>query len=83
MAQRLSREELIELVEKIRRVENSEEEIDAMLDLLEWNVPDPEVSNLIYWSKEDLTSEQIVDRALSYKPILLPGRQEPPAEGRG
>lgn len=29
------------------------------------------VINLIFWNDEDLTSEQIVDRALSYKPILL------------
>jgi hypothetical protein len=41
------------------------------MTLLEENVPDPEVSNLIYWNDEELTAEKIVDKALSYKPIQL------------
>ncbi len=82
MTQKLSREELVRLVEKIIRVEGTEEEIDAMLDLFGRSVPDPEAERLIYWSDEDLTAEEIVDRALSYKPIILPGRQEPPSEDR-
>ncbi|MDF2544937.1 MAG: hypothetical protein K0S47_4655 [Herbinix sp.] len=31
-----------------------------MMALLEENVPDPEVSNLIYWNDEELTDEEIV-----------------------
>lgn len=59
------------LVDKIIKVEGTEEEIDKMLDFLQSNVSYPGVSNLIYWNDENLTAEQIVDKALSYKPIQL------------
>lgn len=64
------REELIKLVKDIVNVENkTEKEIDKLTKILEQNVPDPEVSNLIYYN--ELTPEEIVDKALSYKPINL------------
>jgi hypothetical protein len=68
----MNREELINLVKVIIDVNSnkSEEEIDALLQTLEDNVPHPAPSDLIYWV--DLTPEEIVDRALSYKPIILP-----------
>ncbi|WP_299611417.1 bacteriocin immunity protein [uncultured Aquimarina sp.] len=66
----MTRRELIELVKEIINVENkTEKEIDRLLEILEQNVPDPEVSDLIYY--DELTPEQIVDKALSYKPIQL------------
>jgi hypothetical protein len=42
-----------------------------MLTTLEANVIDPNVSDLIFYSDEDLSLEQVVDRALAYKPTLL------------
>lgn len=71
MSKRLTREEVIDLVTNIIECNGTEEEIDEMIEILKSNVLDPEVINLIFWNDEDLTSEQIVDRALSYKPILL------------
>jgi len=65
----MTREELVELVKKIVTVQGTEEEIDGMLELLKKNVPDPRVSNYIFY--DELTPEQIVDKALSYKPIQL------------
>ncbi|GAB1856940.1 hypothetical protein MHTCC0001_17760 [Flavobacteriaceae bacterium MHTCC 0001] len=66
----MTREELISLVKDITTVENkTEKEIDELLEVLKQNVPDPEVSDLIYY--DELTPEQIVDKALSYKPIQL------------
>ena len=67
----LSRKQLIKLVEKIKNAQGTEKEIDDMIALLGRNVPDPEVTDLIFWNEENLTSEQIVDKALSYKPIIL------------
>ncbi len=40
------------------------------LELLEAQVAMPEVSDLIFW--DDLEPEEIVDRALAYRPIALP-----------
>ena len=49
----------------------SEEEIDEMIDMVKKNVPYPDISDLIYWNEEELTPEQIVDKALEYKPMQL------------
>ena len=65
----MSRDELIVLVDRIMKCDGTEE-IDEMIILLEKNVPDPAVSNLIFFG-EPKTPQEIVDRALSYKPILL------------
>lgn len=63
----MTKEELIDLVKKIVDAEGTEEEIHANILLLKQNVPHPSPTNLIY--HEDLTAEEIVDKALSYKPF--------------
>ncbi|MDR2949363.1 MAG: bacteriocin immunity protein [Prevotella sp.] len=66
----MTRKELIQLVEEILDVEKySEEQIDHMLEVLHRNVPHPAVTDLIYW--DDLTPEEIIDKALDYKPIQI------------
>ena len=65
----MSREDLINLVDKIMKCEGTEDEVDEMIDLLERNVLDPEVTNYIYY--ENNTPEEVVDKALAYKPIYL------------
>lgn len=69
---RLSKMELVELVENIIRAEGTEEEIDEMINLLEKNVPHPEVSDLIFWNEKELTPVEIVEEALNYIAIILP-----------
>lgn len=71
MSKKLTREELIDLVNKIIECEGSEEEIDEMIEVVKRNVPYPDISDLIYWSEDELTPEQIIDKALNYKPIQL------------
>ena len=71
MLKKLTREELTNLVNKIVECEGSEEEIDEMIEIVKRTVPHPEISDLIYWNEEELTPEQIVDKALNYKPIEL------------
>ncbi len=66
----MNKGELIELVRQIIAIDNkTEKEIDVLTDQLVSNVPHPEVTDLIYYA--DLTPEEIVERALSYKPIRL------------
>ncbi|GMX60533.1 hypothetical protein Elgi_06390 [Paenibacillus elgii] len=67
----LSREELIELVEQVMQCSGEEWEMDIWLDMITSSVADPGISNYIFWSDEDLSAEEIVDKALAYKPILL------------
>ena len=64
----MTREELIELVKKIHAVEGTEEEIQDMVEEFAKNVPDPNGYSYIF---EDMSPDQIVDKALSYKPIRL------------
>jgi hypothetical protein len=66
----MTQEELVELVKEIINVKGkTEEEIDDLIDILIKNVPHSEVTDLIYWT--DLTPEEVVDKALSYKPIAI------------
>ena len=65
----MSREELIELVEKIMKCEGTEEVVDNMIDVLKKNVIDTEVTNYIIY--EENTPEEVVDKALAYKPMVL------------
>lgn len=67
-----NREELVELVRKIKNAEGTEEELDEMLELLERSVPHPEVSDLIFWDERNLNPEEIVEEALNYQPIITP-----------
>ncbi|WP_430742876.1 bacteriocin immunity protein [Bacillus atrophaeus] len=64
---KMSKEELISLVKKIMNPELEDEVIGKYIDLLEENVPHPAPSDLIFWSEEEYTAEQIVEIALNYK----------------
>ena len=65
----MTREELVLLVDKIMKCQGTEKEIDEMIELLEKNITDPEVTNYIFY--EENTPEEVVDKALAYKPIIL------------
>lgn len=67
MSKRLSKEELVELVKKICNPKLSDEEISEYIEILEENVPHPAPSDLIFWNDEDLSPEEIVEIALTYK----------------
>lgn len=76
MAQKLSKDELVDLVARLLRAEGSEEETLQWLELIEQNVPDPNVQGLIYWPNRygldnEPSAEEIVEKALSYQPIRL------------
>lgn len=71
MDRKLSKEELIDLVEKICDVCGDEDQIDNWIEIIEKETGCPEVSDYIYWEKENLSPKEIVETALSYKPILL------------
>lgn len=73
MIKKLNKEELIELVKLICNANfDNEHEYDYALELFMINVPDPEASDLIFYHKPKLTPEEIVEKALSYKPLITP-----------
>ena len=65
----LEKKELIDLIEQIKNFEGTEEEEDVLLEKLQNLVLDPEISDYIYWT--DMSSEEIADKVLTYKPIIL------------
>lgn len=74
----LSRDELIELVKRIQRVEGTEAEHHALVRLFEQSVPRPGASDLIFWperradgSFSEMSAAEIVDTALAYRAIEL------------
>tara|TARA_R110001583_G_scaffold51483_1_gene160692 strand:- start:2546 stop:2782 length:237 start_codon:yes stop_codon:yes gene_type:complete len=78
----MSRKELIEIGNQIVNWSGSEEELLELMTFFDRNVPHPNGSNLFSYPenfnarKDDLskynpTVEEVVDKALSYKPIQL------------
>ncbi|OIB04696.1 hypothetical protein AK95_13010 [Paenibacillus sp. LC231] len=69
--ERLTKAQIVDLVTSLYNGEGSEKEVGEWIELLQRNVPHPDISNLIFWPEKDLTPEEIVEKALNYKPIVL------------
>ncbi|MGE1102025.1 bacteriocin immunity protein [Peribacillus simplex] len=67
MSKKLSKEELVELVNKICNPQLSDEEVSEYIEILEDNIPHPAPSDLIFWNDEDLSPEEVVEIFLAYK----------------
>jgi hypothetical protein len=72
MVQKLSKYQLIKLVRKIAEGEcSSEAQRDKLISIIEENIPAPDITSYIFHHDPELTPEEIVDKALAYKPIIL------------
>jgi Colicin immunity protein / pyocin immunity protein len=79
MCQRLSKNQLIKLVVNIMNANRTESEIDSWINIFKNHVHHPNAPDLISHPDrvtgieqgKELTTEEIVDIALEYKPILL------------
>ena len=75
----LTRDEIIALIEEIKRLNRSslegsefEKKSEKLHNALIKGVLDPSITSYLYREMPELTPEQIADRALAYKPIVLP-----------
>ncbi len=64
---KLTKEELVEMVKRIRNSEGSDDEFDSWLKEIKESVSHPEVFNVIIRNTEGLNVEQIVDELIHYK----------------
>jgi hypothetical protein len=68
----ITRDELVELTQRIL---NNPADLNSpyYLLMLQANVPHPAITDLIYWSAAgtEPTAQEIIDRALSHRPIVL------------
>lgn len=70
------RQRLIAIVQRILDGDySSDEEVDTLLAASQGDVLDPAATELIFWSSDHFahepTAAEIVDRALSYRPMEL------------
>ncbi|MPQ25756.1 bacteriocin immunity protein [Bacillus paralicheniformis] len=63
----MSKKELVALVENLMNPEIDDKTLSEYIDILEKNVPHPAPSDIIFWSEEEYSAEQIVEIALNYK----------------
>lgn len=78
-----TRDEIIALIEEVKRLNRSdlegiefEKKSEELHDALVAGVLDPSITDYIYHEMPELTPEQIADRALAYKPIILPDERQ-------
>ncbi|MFF7071159.1 hypothetical protein [Streptomyces pseudovenezuelae] len=64
-------EELIRMVQLLIDADLPEEEEDLIVEKLRSRILDPRLTDLIYHNTPKLTAEEVVDRALAYRPIEL------------
>ena len=63
--------ECVAAITRLRAAEFSDEEIGQVITELQRYLANPKVSDIIFYSGETLTPEQIVERARQYKPFTL------------
>ena len=64
--------DLLNIVKKILKGYTDESEFNQDIDTLRFISPDPEIENYIFDMRYNLSAEEIVEKALSYKPIITP-----------
>jgi hypothetical protein len=63
----MTRDELVELVGRIMRLEAKGTVLDGWVQQLIRSVPHPRVCDMIFWPDKERTAEEIVDEALAFK----------------
>lgn len=67
----LTKIELIELVTKIASAEGTDEETANWMELVIKETGCPHVGEYIFYGESDFSPENVVEKALEYKPIQL------------
>lgn len=68
----MTRDEAIPLVQRLMNGDVDEDEGGEILDALERGLVCPHIGDYIFrYADPELTAEQVVDRAMEYKPIAL------------
>jgi hypothetical protein len=69
---KLTKQELIELVTKIYNFEcKTERERSELMQLFAANVPHDNVYELVFGNNATLTPEEVVEKALAHKPVII------------
>lgn len=71
MGNKLSAEELVVIVENIIECNGTEEELNKMIEVLEDNIVDPNLTDLIYYNTDNLAAKEIINISLGYNVLKL------------
>jgi hypothetical protein len=69
----LTKLQLIDIVRRLMESDGTEEELDHLQSKLTQAVPHPAVSDLVFYPPVPMSAEEIVEVALAYKAVALPG----------
>ena len=64
-------EHCLQAIERLMEAIGTEKEQNADLNFLRQNIADPKITDYIFHIKMEMTAEQILEKGLSYKPIVL------------
>lgn len=66
----------LNIVKRLQVADGTEEELHELMRELKEISPDPNISDLIFWHRPELSAEEIVGLAFAYSPIRLPGGRD-------
>jgi len=67
--------ELVALVQRIMDLRYTEDELPELLGLLARSTGCPEISDLIFCPKHEMTAAEIVESALARQPVVIEDRK--------
>lgn len=65
------RERALQLIRQVRDPALPDEELAVQLDELERLVVNPHIGELLFFEEPELSNEEVLERALGYKPFTL------------
>jgi len=72
----VTRDDLLEIIREIRGegrpMSLRESELSYWLEFLAANIPNPRISDLLFYSENLKTAEQVLDEASRYRPFAIP-----------
>jgi len=71
MMRKLTRDEMIERVQRIMDVDGTDKELESLANEIDACIPHLDIIDLIYDGDQSMTAEEIVDKALAYKPHVI------------
>lgn len=67
----IKKRELVEIIRKLAEGNCEEEQISELIECLEKETDSVNISDYIFWDKDELTPDEILEKALKDKPIRL------------
>ena len=71
MAKRPKKQSCLQAIERLQEATGTEQEQDRDIEFLRNNLADPKIIDYIFHHQPELSAEEILAKALAYRPIQL------------